>query len=159
MHRAVPLARRNVFADPRRLAASAVAVGLAIMLILLLDGLWSGITRGVTAYEDNVGADLYVAQPGTQNFFGAVSQIPLGTVDTVRAQPGVDWAAPVRTFLSIVELHDRKIPTAIVGWTPANAAGRGPSPREKPRRAAGDVHAAVLVQRSRARGSGGPELR
>jgi putative ABC transport system permease protein len=133
VHGTVPLARRNSLADPRRLAASAVAVGLAIALILLLDGLWTGITRGVTAYEDNVGADLYVAQPGTHNFFGAVSQIPIDTLDTVRAQPGVEWAAPVRTFLSIVELHDRKIPTAIVGWIPGErggpwviAAGRAP---------------------------------
>lgn len=133
MHGTVPLARRNLLADPRRLAANAGAVGLAIMLILLLDGLWTGITRSVTAYEDNVGADLYVAQPGTHNFFGAVSQIPLATLDTVRAQPSVDWAAPVRTFLAIVELHDRKIPTAIVGWTPGQpggpwviAAGRAP---------------------------------
>ena len=123
MHGTVPLARRNVFADPRRLAASAVAVGLAIMLILLLDGLWTGLTRGVTAYEDNVGADLYIAQPGTHNFFGAVSQIPLDTLDTVRAQPDVDWAAPVRTFLAVVELHDRKIPTVIIGWNPGQRGG------------------------------------
>lgn len=112
-----------MFADPRRLAASAVAVGLAIMLILLLDGLWSGIIRGVTAYEDNVGADLYVAQPGTHNFFGAVSQISLDTVTAARSQASVDWAVPVRTFLAIVELHDRKIPTAIVGWNPGEPGG------------------------------------
>jgi putative ABC transport system permease protein len=133
VHGTVPLARRNLLADPRRLVATAVAVGLAIMLILLLDGLWIGITRGVTAYEDNVGADLYVAQPGTHNFFGAVSQIPIGTLDIVRAQPGVDWAAPVRTYLAIVDLHKRKIPTAVIGWVPGErggpwviAAGRAP---------------------------------
>jgi YHS domain-containing protein len=81
MHGTVPLARRNTLADPRRLAASAVAVGLAISLILLLDGLWTGITRGVTAYEDNVGADLYVAQPGTHNFFGAFRQLDAMVTD------------------------------------------------------------------------------
>lgn len=119
----VPLARRNQLAEPRRLAASAVAVGLAIMLILLLDGLGAGITRSVTAYEDNVGADLYVAQAGTRNFFGAVSLIPRDTLETVRAQPDVDWAAQVRTFLAIIELHDRKVPTAIVGWVPGQRGG------------------------------------
>ena len=123
MHRTVPLARRNLLADPRRLIASAVAVGLAIMLMLLLDGLWTGITHSATAYEDNVGADLYVAQAGTHNFFGAVSQIPLDTLKTVRAQRDVDWASPVRTFLTIVGLHDRKVPTAIVGWVPGQHGG------------------------------------
>ncbi len=49
MHGNVPLARRNLLADPRRLLTSAIGVGLAIMLILLLDGLWAGIQGGVVA--------------------------------------------------------------------------------------------------------------
>ena len=53
----VPLARRNVLARPRRLVASAAGVGMAIMLILLLDGLWAGIRANITTYEDNVGAE------------------------------------------------------------------------------------------------------
>jgi hypothetical protein len=46
MHGQVPLARRNTLAEPRRLIAGGATVGLAIMLILILDGLWIGITRG-----------------------------------------------------------------------------------------------------------------
>ena len=56
----VPLARRNLFAEPRRLAASAAGVGMAIMLILLLDGLWAGIEANITTYEDNVGAGRFL---------------------------------------------------------------------------------------------------
>jgi putative ABC transport system permease protein len=119
----VPLARRNVLAEPRRLVASAAGVGMAIMLILLLDGLWAGIRANITTYEDNVGADLYVAQPGTRNFFGAISVIPTSTVDTVRADPDVDWAVPVRGFFSIVELHDRKVPTYVIGSAPGQRGG------------------------------------
>jgi putative ABC transport system permease protein len=119
----VPLARRNLLAEPRRLAASAAGVGLAIMLILLLDGLWAGIEANITTYEDNVGADLYVAQPGTRNFFGAVSVIPADTVDAVRADPDVEWAADVRGFFSIVELHDTKVPTYVIGSTPGERGG------------------------------------
>ena len=123
MHGRVPLARRNLLAEPRRLAASAAGVGMAIMLILLLDGLWAGIEANITTYEDNVGADLYVAQPGTRNFFGAVSVIPADTVDAVRADPDVDWAVDVRGFFSIVELHDTKVPTYVIGSTPGERGG------------------------------------
>lgn len=119
----VPLARRNLLADPRRLAASAGAVGLAIMLILLLDGLWAGIKANVTSYEDNVGADLYVAQPGTRNFYGAISVIPASTLDTVRADPDVEWSAPVRGFFSIVDLHGKKLATFVVGSVPGDRGG------------------------------------
>jgi putative ABC transport system permease protein len=119
----VPLARRNLLAEPRRLAAAAAGVGMALMLILLLDGLWAGIRANITTYEDNVGADLYVAQSGTRNFFGSVSVIPADTVAAVRADPDVDWAVSIRTFLSIVQLHDRKVPTAVVGSTPGARGG------------------------------------
>ncbi len=123
MHGTVPLARRNLMADPRRLVASAGAVGLAIMLILLLDGLWAGIKANVTTYEDNVGADLYVAQPGTRNFYGAISVIPSSTVEVVAADPDVDWAVPVRAFFSIIELHTKKIATFVVGSLPGDRGG------------------------------------
>lgn len=55
MAHSVPLARRNLLAEPRRLAASAAGVGMAIMLVLLLDGLWAGVESSITTYEDDVG--------------------------------------------------------------------------------------------------------
>lgn len=123
MARGVPLARRNLLAEPRRLIASAGGVGLAIMLILLLDGLWAGIKANVTTYEDHSGADLYVAQAGTHNFYGAVSVIPADTVARVRADPDVAWAAPVRGYFSIIDLHGRKVATFVVGSVPGQRGG------------------------------------
>lgn len=133
-HRVVPLARRNLLAEPRRLAASVLGVGLALMLILLLDGLWTGIKAKVTVYEDHAGADLYVAQAGTKNFFGGVSTIPLDVLQQVRSDPGVIWAVPVRGLFTIIELHDRKVPAYLVGSVTGArggpwAVGDGRAPR------------------------------
>jgi putative ABC transport system permease protein len=121
--RTVPLARRNLLSEPRRLVASAAGVGLALMLILLLDGLWAGIDTKTTVYEDHTGADLYVAAPGTKNFFSTNSVIPISTVDEVRADPDVTWAAPVRGLFSITQLHDSKVPTYLIGWVPGQVGG------------------------------------
>lgn len=119
----VPLARRNLLSEPRRLITSAAGVGLALMLILLLEGLWAGIDAKTTVYEDHSGADLYVAQPGTRNFFSALSVIPASTVDEVAADPDVTWAAPVRGLFSIMELHGTKVPAYLVGWQPGRPGG------------------------------------
>ena len=132
--RRVGFARRSLFADRRRLAASVLGVGAALMLILLLEGLWAGIRAQVTLYEDNVGADLYVVAPGTLNLFADGSNIPLSTVDRVRSTSGVEWAAPVRTTYSIVDLHGRKEAVAVIGSVPGQHGGpwslaRGRSPR------------------------------
>ena len=91
MPRRVPLARRNLLADWRRLVAGVLGVDVALMLVLLLDGLRQGIESSGTAYVDHVGADLFVTQPGVANFLGETSVLPRSTVDTVEAIAGVAW--------------------------------------------------------------------
>ena len=53
----VPLSRRNLLADRRRLAAGAVGVGLAVMLVLLLDGMWVGVQRQGHQTRDRFAAE------------------------------------------------------------------------------------------------------
>lgn len=120
---AVPLARRNLLADRRRLAAGIVGVGLAVMLILLLDGLWAGIRQGATVYSDRSGADLYVFQPGVRDLTAGAGAVPISTVDTVRADPDVAWAAPVRTAYVVLEFHGRKVAVYVVGSVPGQQGG------------------------------------
>ena len=82
--RSVPLARRNLLADRRRLAASVVGVGLAVMLILLLEGMWAGIRSQSRAYSERSGADLFVLQPGVRDLTPGVGTVSLAALDTVR---------------------------------------------------------------------------
>jgi putative ABC transport system permease protein len=119
----VPLARRNLFADRRRLAASVVGVGLAVMLILLLDGMWAGLRAQTTLYTDKAGADLYVLQSGMRDLTAGTSALPLATVDAVRADPDVTWAAPVRTAYVILQLHGTKVAPYLVGSIPGQPGG------------------------------------
>ena len=119
----VPLARRNLLADRRRLAAGVVGVGLAVMLILLLDGLWAGIRQQATVYSDRSGADLYVLQPGVRDLTAGVGAVPISTVDAVRADPDVAWAAPVRTAYAVLEFHGRKVAVYVVGAVPGQQGG------------------------------------
>lgn len=123
MGRRVPVARRQLFAEPRRLVASALAVGMAVMLILLLDGLWSGVRSQVTRFEDAVGADLYVVAPGVQSLFAEGSTVPTSTVDDVRLDPAVTWAVPVRSQYTILDLHGRRVAASLVGAEPSKPGG------------------------------------
>lgn len=123
MRRGVPLARRNLLADRRRLAASVVGVGLAVMLILLLDGMWAGIRQQATVYTDRAGADLYVLQPGVRDLTGGVGTVPVSTVEAVAADPDVEWAAPVRTGYVILQFHGRKVAVYMVGSVPGRQGG------------------------------------
>jgi len=122
-HRRVGLARRNLLADRRRLGAGVLGVGLALMLVLLLDGLWEGVQAQATIYPDRVGADLYVTQAGVADFLGETSTIPRATVDEVRATAGVDWADPVRGQFVVFSLHGKKVASYVVGYVPGRHGG------------------------------------
>src|SRR5450759_1392017 len=93
--RGVPLARRLLGAHPLRVLAGAGGIGLALMLILLLDGLWAGVRGQATLFEDHTGAQLVVVAPGTDSLFADPSVLPAAAVSRVAATPGVDWVAPV----------------------------------------------------------------
>ena len=134
----VPLARRNLLADRRRLGAGVVGVGLAVMLILLLDGMWAGLQGQATVYSERSGADLYVLQPGLRDLTAGAGTLPARTLDTVRSDPDVAWAAPVRTAYVILQLHARKVAAYLVGSVPGErggpwsmAAGRAPAAEDE----------------------------
>jgi putative ABC transport system permease protein len=114
----VPLARRNLLAEPRRLLAGVAGIGLALMLILLLGGLWAGIQAQSARYINASGAALWVLPPGTRTLFAEGTQLPTSTLETVRNTPGVDWAAPAWGQFAILQLHDRRAAVVLIGSSP-----------------------------------------
>jgi putative ABC transport system permease protein len=119
----VPVGRRNLFSDRRRVAVSLLGVGLAVALMLLIQGLWSGTLRRITAYEDNVGAHLFVAERGTRSFGSDVSAVPPSAVERVREIPGVEDADPIAARQLILELHGTKMPVTLIGSQPGGLGG------------------------------------
>ncbi|HET7488881.1 MAG TPA: ABC transporter permease [Acidimicrobiales bacterium] len=152
--RRVPLARRNLTADRRRLAAGVTGVGLAVMLILLLDGMWAGIRQQATLYSERSGADLFVLQPGVRDLTAGAGSLPLPTVDQVRADPGVAWAAPVRTAYVILQLHGRKVPAYVVGSVPGQRGGPWSSASGRPPRSDDEITVGTVLARRHGIGVG-----
>jgi putative ABC transport system permease protein len=118
------VARRNLARDKTRLALSICGVGLAIMLILLLNGFLAGMNRQVTAYLDHSPGSILVAQKGVSNLLGATSLLPEGIAAEVENVPGVSEVVPILSQFVILDLHDKKQPAYLVGYLPE--AGGGP---------------------------------
>lgn len=117
----VPVARRNILADRRRLAISALGVGLAVGLILLLEGLFGGLQSQMTAYPDHVGATLFAQQPGAKTLGEGV--VPLSAVEQVRDITGVEAADQVVVRWVILDLHGTKEAVDLVGFRPGGMGG------------------------------------
>src|SRR5512146_2242586 len=121
MRSVVPVARRNILADRRRLVVATLGVGLAVALILLLEGLWSGLLAQLSAYPERVGATFFVRQPGARILDeGAV---PLAAASRVRSVPGVQAAGPVLARWTVLNLHGTKRVVTVIGFTPGGPGG------------------------------------
>lgn len=133
-HRRVPLARRNLFQDRRRAALAVSGVAAAFLLVLVLNGVFAGAMRQVTAYIDRSPADVFVAQAGVRTMHMSITSLVEDTVGRVRAVDGVAWAEPLRYTTALVAKGDDSIITYVLGYDPATgragpgalAAGRAP---------------------------------
>lgn len=119
----VPVTRRFLAERPARTAAGTVGIGLALMLMLLLAGLWVGVQDRVTTYDDHLAADLVVVPAGTRSLFADPGALPSPAVEDVARIPGVTRAAPLRTLYQILEMPHGKAAVAAVAYDPTIGLG------------------------------------
>lgn len=72
----ISIARKNLFQDKGRFLISIGGVAFAVLLILVLQGLYQGWDEKITVYIDSVDSDLWVVKEGTQDMFHTLSIIP-----------------------------------------------------------------------------------
>ncbi len=91
------LAYRNLLQDKMRSTLSILGVGLAIMLILVLNGFLIGVDRAASTYLDHAPGSVVVARKDVKNFIVSSSLLHPGLADTVRKIEGVAQVAPILT--------------------------------------------------------------
>ena len=126
------LAVRDIRHNFGRFAFTTVGIGLLLMLVMGMGGIYRGLIFEATLLVERIGADLWVVQGDTRGPFAEISRIPANLEDRVRAVPGVALA---RRFVSHTiqrEQHGRPLRMVVEGlawpddkgdWVPL-AAGR-----------------------------------
>jgi putative ABC transport system permease protein len=127
------MARRQLMAEPAKLAVTLAAVAAAMALVLLLAGLRRGIGEQTTLYVDRQ-APVLVGQKGVRNFIAQPSVLPDAVGSRLASVPGVASVTPVTEGYAMFRLHDQRVLSLLVGFDPGRgggpwelAAGRRPS--------------------------------
>ncbi len=110
------LAYHNLFQDKLRSTLSIAGVGLAIMLILILNGFLLGVDRVASTYLDHAPGSVVVARKDVKSFIASSSLLPPGTADAVRKTAGVAKVAPILTQPVYFELHGQKQFVDMIGY-------------------------------------------
>jgi putative ABC transport system permease protein len=121
--RTVPLARRNLFQDRRRAALAVGGVSVALLLVFVLQGIFDGAMRQVTAYLRGLPADVVVSQKGVKTMHMSASALPESTVQRVGAVEGVARVDAIRFTTQTVRAHGRSQLSYVIGY--ATETGRG----------------------------------
>ena len=117
------IAIRNLTQEKTRFALSVGGVALAIMLVLILEGLQVGMFRQITAYLDHSQASIVVAQEGVENLLGATSLLPADTEDRVEGVRGVKQVVAILSQFVILDLHGKKQPAYLIGYDEERGGG------------------------------------
>ncbi|RIK53710.1 MAG: hypothetical protein DCC59_06190 [Chloroflexi bacterium] len=111
----IRLAFRNLFQNKARLVISVGGVSLALLLILALDAIFTGVERQNTAYIDNSGADIFVAQKDVRNMHMAFSSLPISVVDDVKAVDGVEEVTPILYLSNMIVVGEERTLAYVIG--------------------------------------------
>jgi putative ABC transport system permease protein len=83
------LALRDIRHNLIRFALTAVGIGLLLMIVMGMGGIYQGLIEEATLLVDRIGADIWVVQRGTRGPFAEISRVPVTLEDRLAAVPGV----------------------------------------------------------------------
>jgi putative ABC transport system permease protein len=86
------LAARDIRHNFGRFALTTVGIGLLLMIVMGMGGIYRGLIYEATLLVDQLGADFWVVQGSTRGPFAEVSRVPANLEDRVRSVPGVAQA-------------------------------------------------------------------
>jgi putative ABC transport system permease protein len=83
------LAVRDIRHNAGRFVFTTVGIGMLLMIVMGMGGIYRGIVEDATLLIDRVGADLWIVQRDTRGPFAEVSRVPSNLVHRALAVPGV----------------------------------------------------------------------
>ena len=86
------LASRDIRHNVGRFSLTTLGVGVLLMIVMGMAGIYRGLVHEATLLVDTVGADLWIVQRATRGPFAEISRVPRSLADRVAAVPGVENA-------------------------------------------------------------------
>ncbi len=83
------LATKDIRHNLGRFALTTFGIGMLLMIVMGMGGIYRGIVEDATLLIDSVGADLWIVQRNTRGPFAELSRVPPSLVYRANAVPGV----------------------------------------------------------------------
>jgi putative ABC transport system permease protein len=119
----VSVAVRKLLAEKVRFGLSVLGVGVAVLLVLMMSGIFVGTTRQVTTYIDHSRDAVWVMQPGVSQMFKSVSWLPDADRAKLTAVPEIASAEPILGLPSDFVHNGTHTAFFVVGYDTSTGVG------------------------------------
>lgn len=119
----ISIARKNLFHEKTRFFISVGGIAFAVMLILILLGLYRGWNEKTSEYASKSQADIWVVQNGVKDMSHSVSLLPNDYRGQIAAVEGVQSVDMVLGRRVIFKLDGEEITTTIIGFSTESGVG------------------------------------
>lgn len=109
------LALKDIRYNLGRFALTAFGIGMLLMIVMGMGGIYRGLIQDATLLIEKLGADLWVVQNHTRGPFAEVSRIPGSLLERVSVVPGVKNAREFVYHTIQREVSGAPLRTGIVG--------------------------------------------
>ena len=99
------LATKDIRHDLGRFAMTTIGVGMLLMIVMGMAGMYQGFVVEALLVVDRIGADLWIVQRDTRGPFAELSRVPPNLVHRALAVPGVESAREF-VYHTIQRQHD-----------------------------------------------------
>lgn len=117
------VAVKNLLAERVRFALSVLGVGVAVLLVLIMSGIFVGTTRQVTTYIDHSRNAVWVMQPGVSQMFKSVTWLPDDDKAALAAVPEIASAEPILGLPSDFVRNGAHTSSFVVGYDTSTGVG------------------------------------
>jgi len=124
------LAVKDIRHNLGRFALTTLGIGMLLMIVMGMGGIYRGVVEDATLLIDRIGADLWIVQRDTRGPFAEISRVPGNLVYRALAVPGVQDAREF-VYHTVQREHDGKpLRMAVLGlswpgdkgdWVPLRA--------------------------------------
>ncbi len=109
------LAAKDIRHNPGRFALTAIGVGMLLMIVMGMGGIYRGIIDDAVLLIDSVDADLWIVQRDTRGPMAEVSRVPRNLVHRALAVPGVESSREFVHHTIQRERNDQPLRIAVLG--------------------------------------------
>jgi len=117
----IPVARRMIWSEKSRFFITAGGVGLTVMLMLFLLGIYEGVKRGAVGYVQGSTADIWVCGANSTNILRSSSFLPASLAPILRQTPGVRSVSGILRVLTTTKIKGKPVTLFVLGFEPEQA--------------------------------------